>query len=101
MVNKPTRISPSLTTPLLSPPGPFLAAHSLVPAVVLNHVGQLDDELALFILLAALKGVFLRGTAQERDVLFPIREANVYTFDRIKLDIGTGDIQFWGFPLKI
>lgn len=93
MVNKPTRISPSLTTPLLSPPGPFLAAHSLVPAVVLNHVGQLDDELALFILLAALKGVFLRGTAQER-VLFPIRETNVYTFDGIKLDISTGDIQF-------
>lgn len=47
------------------PEPPFLAAPPLVPAVVLDHVGQLDDELALFVLLAALEGVFLRGTGRE------------------------------------
>lgn len=30
-----------------------------VPAVVLDHVGQLDDELAFLVLLTALKGMFL------------------------------------------
>lgn len=51
-----------------SPPrcGHIPAAHPSVPAVVLDHVGQLDDELALFILLTALKGMFLRGVAAER-----------------------------------
>ena len=42
------------------------AAHPSVPAVVLDHVGQLDDELALFILLTALKGMFLEGVAEDR-----------------------------------
>lgn len=87
MVNKPTR-SQSLThhpTPL-SVPGLSWLLILLVPAVVLDHVGQLDDELALFILLAALKGVFLRGTAKERDTLCQIKEKTADAFDRIKLD---------------
>lgn len=29
-------------------------------------MGQLDDELALFILLTALKGMFLEGVAEDR-----------------------------------
>lgn len=74
MVNKPTQ-SQSLThhpTPLS-----VQTAHPLVPAIVLNHVGQLDDELALFIFLTALEGVFLQG-AQDR------RMAGKIIFHRIK-----------------
>lgn len=37
-----------------------------VPAVVLDHVGELDNELALLVLLTALKGMFL-GTGGERE----------------------------------
>lgn len=62
MVNQPTQCHP--------PPSPAVvvspAAHPSIPTVVLDHVGQLDDELALFVLLTALKGVFLRGVAQNR-----------------------------------
>lgn len=55
--------------PAPSPPlrcGRVPAARPSVPAVVLDHVGQLDDELALFILLTALKGMFLEGVAEDR-----------------------------------
>ena len=39
-----------------------------VPAVVLYHVGQLNDELALFVLLTALESVLLeRETERERE----------------------------------
>ena len=31
-----------------------------VPAVVLYHVGQLDDKLPLLVLLTQLKGLFLQ-----------------------------------------
>lgn len=42
------------------------AARLSIPAVILDHVGQLDDELAFFILLTALKGMFLRGVGEDR-----------------------------------
>ena len=35
------------------------ASHIPVPAVVLDHVGQFDDELALFVLLAGLEGALV------------------------------------------
>lgn len=35
------------------------AAAASLPPVVLDHVSQLDDELSLFVLLTALKRVFL------------------------------------------
>lgn len=38
------------------------AAAASLPAVVLDHVSQLDDELSLFVLLTALEGVFLQQT---------------------------------------
>lgn len=80
-------------TPPLSV-GPFLVAQPLVPAIVLNHVGQLDDELALFILLAALKGVFLQCTAQdsERSYFRWKKKDIVCIFDRIKQDIHSEQI---------
>lgn len=34
-------------------------AGASLPSVVLDHVSQLDDELSLFVLLTALKRVFL------------------------------------------
>lgn len=55
--------------PAPSPPlhcGRVPAPCPSVPAVVLDHVGQLDDELALFILLTALKGMFLEGVTEDR-----------------------------------
>lgn len=65
MVNQPTQCHPPPP-----PPSPAVvvspAAHPSIPTVVLDHVGQLDDELALFVLLTALKGVFLQGVAQNR-----------------------------------
>lgn len=39
-----------------------------VPAVVLDHVGELDNELALLVLLTALKGMFL-GAGGERETI--------------------------------
>lgn len=54
-----------------------------VPAVVLDHVGQLNDELALFILLTALKGMFLEGVAEGRRE----RETAVNSNDRWMQDI--------------
>lgn len=36
-----------------------------LPSVVLDHVSQLDDELSLFVLLTALKRVFLEETNME------------------------------------
>lgn len=65
-------LSLSSIHPVTQPPPPSLccgrvpAARPSVPAVVLDHVGQLDDELALFILLTALKGMFLEGVAEDR-----------------------------------
>lgn len=63
-------ICPSIQSPSIPPPpiccGHVPAACPSVPAVVLDHVGQLDDELALFILLTALKGMFLEGVAHDR-----------------------------------
>lgn len=49
-------------------------------------MGQLDDELALFVLLAALEGVFLQSTAQEKpEVSFQMKEKNIVSiFDKIK-----------------
>lgn len=61
-------LTPSPPSPTIHPftqPSPLplclcsWRARRSVPAVVLDHVGQLDDELALFILLTALKGMFL------------------------------------------
>lgn len=47
------------------------AARPSIPAVILDHVGQLDDELAFFILLTALKGMFLQGVGEDRrDTVF-------------------------------
>lgn len=37
-----------------------------VPAVVLDHVCQLNDVFALFIFLAAFKGMFLGNTKEEK-----------------------------------
>lgn len=38
-----------------------------VPAIVLDHVCQLDDVFAFFIFLAAFKGMFLRDTRKKKD----------------------------------
>lgn len=38
------------------------AAGASLPSVVLDHVSQLDDELSLFVLLTALKRVFIFPT---------------------------------------
>lgn len=68
--------------PSSHPPLPLLCcsgvpvARPSVPAVVLDHVGQLDDELALFILLTALKGMFLEGVAEGRRDLNDRRTEN-------------------------
>lgn len=55
-------------SPRTHPPrcGGVLGAHPSIPAVVLDHVGQLDDELAFFVLLTALEGMFLQGVAEDR-----------------------------------
>lgn len=37
------------------------------PAVILDHVGEFDDELPLLVLLTALKGVFLAGGQGENE----------------------------------
>lgn len=37
----------------------ILHSSSSVPAVVLDHVGQLNNELALLVLLTALKGMLI------------------------------------------
>lgn len=64
-------ISPSIQLPSTPPThhypdcGLVPAARPSIPAVILDHVGQLDDELAFFILLTALKGVFLQGVGED------------------------------------
>lgn len=47
-------------------PSPLQSCPGSVPAIVLDHVGQLNDELALFILLTALEGVLLEGVAGDK-----------------------------------
>lgn len=50
--------------------GPWGGSGSSLPPVVLDHVGQLDDEFALLVLLTALEGMLLMerkpGTEEER-----------------------------------
>ena len=60
MEQAPVSQSGLLLKPHLSP---VETLHSL-PAVVLDHVGQLDDELPLFVLLAALERVLLWNQRQ-------------------------------------
>lgn len=52
------------------------AASASLPAVILDHVSQLDDELSLFVLLTALKGVFLqRGDTERSSVTFDLQHS--------------------------
>lgn len=60
-VREKTEVRPNQSDALIHTPGSLPPPDGLasVPAVVFDHVSQLDDELALFVLLAALKGMFL------------------------------------------
>lgn len=47
-----------------------------VPAIVLNHVGQLDDKLALLILLTQLKGLFLYKEGVKQSLWSKVKQSS-------------------------